>query len=153
MHLWSWHDRHNRDIAHIVNTLQLLSLNGLLNSLDHWGNLSRRFNKNVTDLVSQLQRRNLHRFLHCLGHEYVSLHTNEHVTSLVQELRLWELNGLGHLVHLLLDDGLLSLYRQLDDFRLLHFNCVDDVLNVRVDKLLCLFLRPNNRHLNDLHSG
>ena len=79
------------------------------------------------------------------------LHTNEHVTSLVQELRLWELNGLGHLVHLLLDDGLLSLHCQLrylvdlllndgllslhcqlSDFRLLHFNCVDDVLNVRV---------------------
>ena len=60
---------------------------------------------------------------------------------------------LVHLVDLLLDDGLLSLHCLLEEFGLLHFNCVDDVLNVHVHKLLCLFLRPNNRHLSDLHSG
>ena len=48
----------------------------------------------------------------------------------------------GHLVDLLLNC-------LLDEFGLLHFNCVDDVLNVRVDKLLRLL---SDRHLNDLSS-
>ena len=53
---------------------------------------------------------------------------------------------------LLLDDRLHSLHCLLDDFGLLHFNCVDDVLNVRVHNLLRLFLRLNDGHLNDLSS-
>ena len=47
-----------------------------------------------------------------------------------------------------LDDGFLHCL--LDDLGLLHFNCVDDVLNMRVRNLLHLFLRLSNKHLNDL---
>ena len=63
---------------------------------------------------------------------------------------LWDLNVLGHLVDFLLDDGLLSLHCQLSDCGLLHFDCVDDVLNVRGHTLLRLSLNSNDRHLNDL---
>ena len=51
-----------------------------------------------------------------------------------------------------MDDRLHSLHRILDDLGFLHFDCVDDVLNVRVDNLLRdfrylddLFLRLNER--------
>ena len=57
---------------------------------------------------------------------------------------------LGHLADFLIDDGLLSVLCLFDEFGPLHFNCVDDVLNVRVDNMLCLFFRPNDRHLNGL---
>ena len=79
-------------------------------------------------------------FLHCLGRGHLSLYNNGHVINLCKELHLWNLDVLGHLVDLFLDDGPLSLHCQLSDFRLLHFNCVDDVLNTR---------RLNDRHLND----
>ena len=59
---------------------------------------------------------------------------------------------LGHLIDFLLDDGLLSLHCQLDDFRLLHFNCVDDVLSMRVHTLLRLSLNLSDKTLDDLPS-
>ena len=43
---------------------------------------------------------------------------------------------LGHLVDFLIDDGLLSLHCLLNDFGHLCFNCIDDVLNMRVHNLL-----------------
>ena len=54
----------------------------------------------------------------------------------LNDLQLWDFNVLGHLVDCLIDDGLLC------------FNCVDGVLNMRVHNMLCLFLRPSDRHLN-----
>ena len=61
-------------------------------------------------------------------------------TGIVSELQRWNLDALGLLVDFLLDDVFL------------HFNCVDDMLNVRVHTLLRLFLRLNDGYLNDLLS-
>ena len=59
---------------------------------------------------------------------------------------------LRHLVDLFLDDGLLSIHCQLSDLMLFHFNCVDDVLNVRVRTLLRRSLHVNDMHHNDRFS-
>ena len=56
----------------------------------------------------------------------LSLHRNRHINNLVNVLSLRNLDVLGLLVDLLLGDGFHSL-RLLDDFGLLHFDCVDDV--------------------------
>ena len=40
----------------------------------------------------------------------------------------------------------------LDDFGILRFDCVDNVLNMCVRNLLRLFLRPSNRYLNNFLS-
>ena len=67
--------------------------------------------------------------------------------NLVEELHQWDLNVLGHLVDLLLDEGFLPCL--LDDLGPLHFDCIDVVLNKRVRNLLRF---PSGRHLNDLSS-
>ena len=74
------------------------------------------------------------------------------LSGFLNDLQLWDLNVLGHLVDLLIDDGLLSLHSLLDDFVHLCFNCVDDVLNMRVHNLFRLFSHLSDRHLNDLLS-
>ena len=70
----------------------------------------------------------------------LSLRRDRDVNGLVCELQRWNLDALGLLVDFLLDDVFL------------HFDCVDDVLNVRVHTLLRLFLRLNDGYLNDLLS-
>ena len=72
--------------------------------------------------------------------EPLSLHNNGLSPALSNNLQLWDLDGLGPPVDLLLDDELLSLHCQLDDFRLLHIDCVGDVLNMRVHNLVASFL-------------
>ena len=104
---WDLHNRHNRDIDHLINnTLRLWSLHGLLNSRDPWviclctpTGISSTLLRNCTCGISD-----------CLRHD----------------LHLWNLNVLGHLIDFLLDDGLLSLHCLLDNFGLLHFDCVDE---------------------------
>ena len=68
------------------------------------------------------------------------------MSKLVQELL--HLGALGCLVDLFLDDGFLHCL--LDDLGLLHFDCVDDVLNMRDRNLLRLFWSLSDKHLNDL---
>ena len=58
----------------------------------------------------------------------------------LNDLQLWDVNVLGHLVDCLNYDGRLC------------FNCVDDVLSMCVHNMLCLFFCPSNRHLNGLFS-
>ena len=55
----------------------------------------------------------------------------------LNDLQLWDFNVLGHWVDFLLGDGFLSTH------------CFDSVLNMCVHDMLCLFLRPSDRHLND----
>merc|ERR1719383_1621812 len=84
-------------------------------------------------------------FLNLLDGRHLSLHDHRHIHNSVDVLNLRNLDLLGHLVDLLLDDGFLSLHGLLDDSGLLHFDRVHDMLNVRVHDLLCDF-----RDLDDL---
>ena len=132
-------------LSAFLNNLQLWDPNFLLHDLKMW-NLHNRV---INHLVNTLQLWNLHGLLNSLDHGDLSLHSDGHFINLVRELHLRNLNVLDHLVVLLIDHGLLSLHCLLDDFGHLCFNCVDDVLNMRVRNLLRLFLRPNDRRLND----
>ena len=62
----------------------------LLHSLDH-GDLPLRNDRDVNDLVDELQLRNLHSFLRSQDHGQLTLHNNGQVNNLVQDLQLWNL--------------------------------------------------------------
>ena len=111
-------------LSGFLNDLQLWTLNCLLHDLHLWS------------------------FHGLLDHVHLSLRNNGHVRNLIQEQ--CNLDVLGYLVDLLLDDGFLHCL--LDDFMPLHFGCIDNVLNVRVHALLRLSLRLNHKYLNDLLS-
>ena len=98
-------------LDHAQDLVLQRSLNGLLNSLDHHGEICRCTSTSMS-------------------------------STLLRNCACEELNGLGHLVHLLLDDGFLPCL--LDDFGLLHFDCVDDVLNMRVHTSLRRSFRLND---------
>ena len=106
-------------------------LNGFLNDLNLWV---------------------LNRLLHEVYLWNLSLRHDRDVNGLVHELQRWNLDPLGLLVDFLLDDRLHSLHCKLDDFGLLLFDCVDDVLNAHVHTLSRLFFRLNDGYLNDLLS-
>ena len=91
--------------AVFLNDLQLWDPNCLLHDLHPW-NLH---NWVINRLVNTLQLWNLHCLLNSQDHGDLSLHTDGHFINLVRELHLWNLNVLGHLVDLVLDDGFLSM--------------------------------------------
>ena len=100
------HDQHYSDINHLISDLQL-------------GNLSRRHDRDVNDLVGEVKRWNLW-----------------DLNGFLNDLQQWDLNVPGHLVDLFMDNVFL------------HCSCVDDLLNARVHTLLRLSLRLNDRHHN-----
>ena len=55
LHLWNLHDQHSRDITHLISESQLGNLHGLLNIPVHV-DLSQRLDRDVNDLVDDLQR-------------------------------------------------------------------------------------------------
>ena len=120
--LWGLDPRHPgfSGVHDFLSGLQLWDLNCLLRDLH---------NKIIDRLINTLHLWSLSGLLNSRDHGDLSLHTDGHFINLVKEL--------------------VSLHCQLDDFRLLHFDCVDDVLNVRVRNLLRPFWRLNDRHLND----
>merc|ERR1712135_57806 len=90
-------------------------------------------------------------FLNLLDGRHLPLHDHRHIHNSVDVLNLWNLDVLGHLVDLLLDDGFLSLHGLLDDSGLLHFDRVHDLLCDFRD-LDDLLLRLDFGHLDDLLS-
>ena len=84
-----------------------------------------------------LQLVNFFGLLYHLDPVGLSLRHDRDVNDLLGELQRWNIDVLGHLVDLPLDDVFL------------HFDCVDDVLNVRVLTLVRPSLRLNDRYLKD----
>merc|ERR1719201_2333980 len=161
---------HHGHIHDAVNVLNLWHLHRLLDLLDrrHVPLLHHRHIHNSIDVLD------LWHFdgpLDFLDRRHMPLLDNRHIHDAVDVLNLWHLDRnmddllhrdnflyhFGDLGDVLLNDGLLALDGLLDDFRFLHFDSLDLILNNSVgDNLLHLrhldnpLLDLNFRHLDDL---